>query len=272
MFLSRELKSFISVAEAKSIKTAAERLNLSSPAVSSMLKKLESRLKVKLFKYKNGTMEMSQDAIMLYKDLSSHYYELKDIERKVTSNSNSINIYLEKDLYFLGNLINCYFMSLGMRAKIDSLSESSNYMDLSICKFINNEEVDNNNFIDIKFSIIKKARQDIKIMVLNPKFGEVDLFQELQKEVMKEFKIEKIIFIEDFHYMIEMVTTGYALTVAPNATHFLKLINQSFFELELKELNFKQKININIGKIKNAQMKLIISEFIINLKDRCEHK
>lgn len=271
MFLSRELKSFISVAEEKSIKVAAERLNLSSPAVSNMLKKLEDRLAIKLFKYKNGSMEMSLEAIMLYNDLSSHYYELREIESKITSKSKYINIYLDKDLYFLVDIINCYFMGLGMCAKVEFSNELSSYIDLTIRKVISNEKNDSTDFIDIKFSMIKKTGKESNIMVLDPRFGDVSIFQELKKEVIKKYGIEKVIFIEDFHCLVEMVSTGLALSVVPNVTHFLKLVNQSSLEFELKELNLKQTIHLSIEKAKSSSLKLIISDFIINLKDRCNH-
>lgn len=271
MFLSRELKSFISVAEEKSIKVAAERLNLSPPAVSSMLKKLENRLEIKLFKYRNGTMEMSFEAMMLYKELSSHYYDLRKIESEITRKNKNINIFLDKDLYFLVDIISCYFMGVGINAKVDFSNKSPNYTGLNIRKAISDEKYSNTDLIDIKFSMIKKSGKDANIMVLDPRFSEVGIFHDLKKEVIKKNGIEKVIFIEDFHCLVEMVSTGLAISVVPNVTHLLKFLNQSSLGFELKELNLKQTIHLSIEKIKCSSLKLIISDFIINLKDRCNH-
>ncbi|MGE4700591.1 helix-turn-helix domain-containing protein [Yersinia enterocolitica] len=269
MFLSRELKSFISVAEEKSIKVAAERLNLSPPAVSIMLKKLEDRLGIKLFKYKNGSMEMSLEAIMLYKDLSSHYYDLREIESKITSKNKHINIYLDKDLYFLVDIIICYFMGIGMCAKVEYSNKLPNHTDLNIRKIISDEKYNTTDLIDIKFSLIKKSGKESNIMVLDPRFSETGIFHDLKKEVIKSNGIEKIIFIEDLHYLIEMVSTGLALSVVPNVTHFFKFINQNSLGFELKELSLKQTIHLSVEKANLSSLKSIISDFIINLKDRC---
>ncbi|MFJ1231504.1 helix-turn-helix domain-containing protein [Yersinia proxima] len=269
MFLSRELKSFISVAEEKSIKVAAERLNLSPPAVSSMLKKMEERLEIKLFKYKNGSMEMSRDAFMLYKDLSSHYHGLCEIESKISRKNKNINIYLDKDLYFLVDMISCYFMALGISAKVNFSNALSSYIDLSIRKTISDEKDSNTDLIDIKFSLIKKIGKEANIMVLDPRFSDISIFHELKNEVTKKYGIEKVIFTEDFHYLVEMVSTGLAVSVLPSITHFSKSVNQSSLEFELKELNLKQAIHLNSDKVKCPSLKLIISDFIIALKDRC---
>ncbi|MGE4800117.1 LysR family transcriptional regulator [Yersinia hibernica] len=271
MFLSRELKSFISVAEEKSIKVAAERLNLSPPAVSFMLKKMEDRLEIKLFKYKNGSMEMSRDAFMLYKDLSSHYHGLCEIESKISSKSKSINIYLDKELFFLVDMIRCYFMALDISVKVNFSNTLSSPVDLSIRRTISdeNENWNNTDLLEIKFSLIKKVGKESNLMVLNPRFSDVSVFHELKNEVIKKHGVKEVMFIDDFHYLVEMVSTGLAVSVLPNISNFSKSINQNSIEFELKELDLRQTIYLSSAKVKCPSLKLIISDFIVNLKDRC---
>ncbi|WP_260480589.1 LysR family transcriptional regulator [Enterobacter sp. WCHEn045836] len=109
MLTSRELKTFISVAEKMSIKLAAEELNITPPAVCSMIKKFESRINNRLFIFENNKMVLTQYGERIYSLTKMHYHTLKAIECSIKSDRESIKVFINDEFRFLSSFIESQF-------------------------------------------------------------------------------------------------------------------------------------------------------------------
>lgn len=81
------LRSFVVMAESRSITDAARRLRLAQPSVSSALKRLEDRLGKKLIERSPGTYRLTEAGDLLYReavDIHGSIYRLTTLMRDVT--------------------------------------------------------------------------------------------------------------------------------------------------------------------------------------------
>lgn len=77
------LRGFCSVVETGNVSTAAERLGLSQPAVSHLIRSLETELGVSLFSRNNRSMTLTAEGHQLYGKAVSLFELVKDIQSEV---------------------------------------------------------------------------------------------------------------------------------------------------------------------------------------------
>lgn len=95
MFISRQLKQFFAIAENISLVNAAEQLNLTPSALSHGIRELECKTGISLIKRSGQKISLTTAGINLYNDLSPYYFEIKNIEDKLSERKNnrvSVNI------------------------------------------------------------------------------------------------------------------------------------------------------------------------------------
>lgn len=80
MFVSREMRVFITVYREKSLKCAARKLCLTVPPVSRMLKIVEERAGEKLFIIERNRIRPTQAAEYLYQQILPHYSALENMK------------------------------------------------------------------------------------------------------------------------------------------------------------------------------------------------
>ncbi|MFI8415485.1 helix-turn-helix domain-containing protein [Serratia sp. NPDC078593] len=146
MFTSRELKAFISVAEKKSVKLAADELNISSPAVCSMLKKLEGRINNKLFIFEKNRMTLTQYGERIYTLTNGHFHALKSLEANLKNNKKIIKVFVSKDLGFLSSFIINQFKKISIEVMLTSLIDKSTDV---IINDITNQNIQPDNYNSI---------------------------------------------------------------------------------------------------------------------------
>lgn len=86
-----KLKLFYQVATAGSITTAAERLNLSQPALSRSILSLENRLKTKLFERHKRGISLTPLGESLFRGAHRMYIESRNIEQNLLESHNEID-------------------------------------------------------------------------------------------------------------------------------------------------------------------------------------
>lgn len=97
MFISKAIRVFVTVYQEKNINSAAERLYLTVPPVTRMLKLTEEWAGGKLFTLKNNVMTPTRRAERLYRQVLPHYVALNSIKNSAEGKtfriaSHSINL------------------------------------------------------------------------------------------------------------------------------------------------------------------------------------
>jgi DNA-binding transcriptional LysR family regulator len=77
----KHIEAFYAIMRTGSVTAAARMLNVTQPAVSAMLKHLESRLAMKLFERSGGRLQPTPEAQALLPDVAGIYARLEAIER-----------------------------------------------------------------------------------------------------------------------------------------------------------------------------------------------
>lgn len=85
-----KLKLFYQVANAGSITTAAEKLNVSQPALSRSIQTLEARLKTKLFERHKRGITLTKQGDILFRGAHKMYLESRHIEHSLHESSNDV--------------------------------------------------------------------------------------------------------------------------------------------------------------------------------------
>ena len=91
MHSSERLKGidvFVAVADFGSFTAAAERLNLTSSAVSKSVARLEDRLRTRLFNRTTRTLALTDAGVLFYKTCTSVLSELEEVEHALISQEN----------------------------------------------------------------------------------------------------------------------------------------------------------------------------------------
>lgn len=81
MLISKSMEVFMTIAQEKNIKKAANKLCLTIPPISRMLKNTEEWYGERLFKTERNGVTLTPAGEHLYKKLYRHYYEIKKIRR-----------------------------------------------------------------------------------------------------------------------------------------------------------------------------------------------
>ncbi|MGH8620217.1 MAG: LysR family transcriptional regulator [Burkholderiales bacterium] len=77
----RHLEVFYAIMRTGSVTGAARQLNVSQPAISSVLKHCEARMKIKLFKRVGGRLQPTPEAEMIFPDIAEIHGRLDAVER-----------------------------------------------------------------------------------------------------------------------------------------------------------------------------------------------
>jgi DNA-binding transcriptional LysR family regulator len=85
-----KLKLFYQVATAGSITTAAERLNISQPALSRSILNLEARLKTKLFERHKRGISLTRHGEILYRGAHKMFLESRQMEQALQEGGNEV--------------------------------------------------------------------------------------------------------------------------------------------------------------------------------------
>lgn len=80
MVTSRMIEAFQAVVMTGSVTRAADSLYISQPAVSRLIRDLESATKLNLFDRRRGRLSVTNDGLMLYEEIQSCFIGLKRIE------------------------------------------------------------------------------------------------------------------------------------------------------------------------------------------------
>jgi len=224
MFTSRELKTFICIAEEKSVKKAAERLNITAPAVSCMIRKLEERLNLNLFNYSNLTMEMTNCGQAIYDSVSVYYHALRDIEISLmNSKSRHIMVYLSKDFYFLECTIKHFMASIGYTTTITNKKISTIIYDIEICT---KDSPSKNNGIHFDFIILSNGN-DSNTLTMEESIRKTSYFNLLINK-FEELGFAEYKFTNSVNEQLEMLNNGISNMAIPNAGTLSQLVSDSF--------------------------------------------
>lgn len=241
MFTSRELNTFICVAEEKSVKKAAERLSITAPAVSCMIKKLEERLNLNLFNYSNLSMEMTNCGQAIYESVSVYYHALHDIEKSLTKdNSIHIMVYLNKDFYFLEYTIKHFLSSLGYTATITNKRSSAIMYDIEFCR---SNMLSKTKSISFDFLLLSNSH-NVKTLTMDDNLNDTSYFKLLTKKI-ESFGFNQYLFSNEVNEQLEMLNSGISNLVIPSSGILSQLMVDSFPSRHLIKINGEVKLNYN---------------------------
>ncbi|ANS43568.1 helix-turn-helix domain-containing protein [Serratia inhibens] len=245
MFTSRELNTFISVAEKMSIKLAAEELNITSPAVCSMIKKLERRIDNKLFIFENNKMILTKYGERIYSLTESHFHTLKSLEIKMKNKKDIIKIFISPEYLFLSSFITNQFKKKSIETILTSITDDSTDIIIDNKTHNNLASCEYNSIVsDLFFYLIYDKKIICKdVLVHNDYIHLINKF--IQEETLEKLKNEvgisgKLTSSSNITSMIEMVICSLGYVILPHTCSVLKCLFNSRFELTIK------KIDINI--------------------------
>ncbi|WP_109882281.1 LysR family transcriptional regulator [Morganella morganii] len=201
MFISRQLKQFIAIAENISLTNAAEQLNLTPSALSHGIRELESKTGISLIKRSGQKVSLTTAGTHLYNDLLPYYLQMKNIEDKLSERKgNRISVNVK---------INGLYCSL-IRGKILKFCKERHNIDLSLTSEeqidIEKEILSKNTDIVISSAIIpdnkniryiKLPQEEAGLLVHNDllsKFGSIQELIKHERLIQKENEVESEIF------------------------------------------------------------------------------
>lgn len=241
MFTSRELNTFICIAEEKSVKKAAERLSITAPAVSCMIRKLEERLNLNLFNYSNLSMEMTNCGKAIYDSVSVYYHALRDIEISLmNSKSKHIMVYLSNDFYFLECTIKHFMASIGYTATITNKKTSTITYDIEISKK-NSPSKYNGVYFDF---IILSNGNDSKTLTMEESISKTSYFNLLINKI-EALGFVQYKFTNSVTEQLEMLNNGISSMVIPKAGTLSQLVGDSFPRKSLMTIRGEVTFNSN---------------------------
>lgn len=192
MFISRQLKQFIAIAENISLTNAAEQLNLTPSALSHGIRELESKTGISLIKRSGQKISLTTAGMHLYNDLSPYYLQLKNIEDKLSErkcNRISVNVKIDE-----------LYCSL-IRDKILLFCKEKHNIDLSLTSTgqidIEKEIISNNTDIVIssaaipgntKIKHIRLPQEDAGLLIHNDLLSK---YSSIEKLITQECLIQK---------------------------------------------------------------------------------
>ncbi|MEQ5974196.1 LysR family transcriptional regulator [Serratia liquefaciens] len=255
MFTSRELNTFICVAEERSVKKAAERLNITAPAVSCMIKKLEERLNLNLFNYSNLSMEMTNCGQAIYDSVSVYYHALRGIETSLMSGkSKHIMVYLSKDFYFLECTIKHFMASIGYATTITKKRMSTIIYDIEICRSNTPQE---KNGVNFDFIILSNGSNS-NTLTMEKSINKTSYFGSLMNKVDK-LGFVQCMFTDSVNEQLEILNSGMSNIAIPKAGVLSQLVSDSFTRKCLMTISGKVTINSSKSNISESTHTALMS-------------
>jgi DNA-binding Lrp family transcriptional regulator len=253
MFTSRELNTFIAVAEKMSIKLAAEELNITSPAVCSMVKKLEQRIGHKLFIFGNNKMTLTKYGERIYSLTESHFHTLKSLEAKMKNNKDIMKIFIAPEYLFLSQFIINKFKKKSIDIMLTSIVDDSN--DIIIDNKIHNNltSFEYENIISyLFFYVVYDNENTCKDVFIHSDYSHLinelhlgDIIEKLKDEVGTEGKLTPS---SNISSIIEMVTCALGYAILPHTCSLLKCLFNSKLDLIIKKIDVNIEIYIHIHR------------------------
>lgn len=251
MFTSRELNTFINVAEKMSIKLAAEALNITSPAVCSMIKKLEQRVGHKLFVFGNNKMTLTKYGERIYSLTESHFHTLKSLEGKVKNNKDIMKVFIAHEYLFLSPFIINQFKKKSIDIMLTSIVDDSN--DIIIDARIHNDltSFEYESIVSHLFFYVAYDKKNIcKDVFIHREYAHLinefylgGIMEKLKDEVGIEGKLTPS---SNISSMIEMVTCALGYAILPHTCSLLKCLLNSKLDLIIKKIETSIEIYIHI--------------------------
>ncbi|BEM58650.1 hypothetical protein SME22J_25110 [Serratia marcescens] len=241
MFTSRELNTFISVAEKMSIKLAAEELNITSPAVCSMIKKLESRINNKLFIFEHNKMILTQYGKRIYSLTEGHFHTLRSLELKMRGDKDIIKVFICEELSFLSSFITNQFNKIEKEIILTTLIDDSTDLiinDVSIIKIddCDYSTVPANLYLYLANDVNSKCK-DIFIHKDHAHLIKNHLAKIATNEIGKEINTSsRIIVSENITSIVEMVISSLGSAILPHICSVLKCLANSRLEIKTKRI------------------------------------
>lgn len=250
MFTSRELNTFINVAEKMSIKLAAEELNITSPAVCSMIKKLEQRIGHKLFAFRDNKMTLTKYGERIYSLTESHFHTLKSLERKVKDNKDIMKVFIADEYLFLSQFIINQFKKKSIDIILTSVIDDSN--DIVIDTRIHNNltSYEYENIVSYLFFYVAHDKKNIcKDIFIHKEYAHLinefylgGIMEKLKDEVGIEGKLTPS---SNISSMIEMVNCALGYVILPHTCSLLKCLLNSNLDLIIKKIDANIEIYIH---------------------------
>lgn len=242
MFTSREFNTFIRVAEKMSIKLAAQDLNITPPAVCSMIKKLERRIDNKLFIFENNKMILTKYGERIYSLTESHFHTLKSLEVKMKRNKEIIKIFLIPEYLFLSPFITNRFKMISIEIILTSIIDDST--DIII---------DNKTHSNLPFPYYNLIVSHLSFYLAHDKkntcndiyihkdhahlINHYTLEEEINKPNLEGRTDEKTIVLSNVATLIDMVISSLGCAIFPHTCSVLKCLFYSKFELSIDKLD-----------------------------------
>ncbi|CAI0716645.1 LysR family transcriptional regulator [Serratia entomophila] len=267
MFTSRELNTFISVAEKMSIKLAAEELNITSPAVCSMIKKLESRINNKLFVFENNKMILTQYGKRIYSLTEGHFHTLRSLEFKMRGDKDIIKVFICEELSFLSSFIANQFNKREKETILTTFIDDSTDLiinDESIIKIdpCNYNIVPTNLFLYLVNDVNSTSR-DIFIHKEHAHLINNHLTKMAADGIGKDMDAEsKVIVSENITSIVEMVISSLGSAILPHICSVLKCLANSRLELKIKRITPHIPMHVYTHKRIDCEMVKIIFDDI----------
>lgn len=245
MFTSRELNTFISVAEKMSIKLAAEELNITSPAVCSMIKKLERRIDNKLFIFENNKMILTQYGKRIYSLTESHFHTLKSLEIKMKNNKDIIKTFISPEYLFLSPFITNQFKKKSIEIILTSITDDSTDIVIDGKTHNNLAPFEYNSIVsDLFFYVVYDKKNTCKDAFIHSDYTHL-INKFFLESIMEKMKTEvgiggKLTPSSNITSMIEMVICALGYAILPHTCSLLKCLFNSKLDLIIR------KIDINI--------------------------
>lgn len=253
MFTSRELNTFIAVAEKMSIKLAAEELNITSPAVCSMVKKLEQRIGHKLFVFENNKMTLTKYGERIYSLTESHFHTLKSLEKKMKNNQDIMKVFIAPEYLFLSQFIINKFKMKSIDIILTSIIDDSNDIIIDNKTYNNLISLEYDKIISYLFFYVvydnENTCSDVFIHSdyahLIKEFHLGDIIEKLKGEVDTEGRLTPS---SNISSMIEMVTCALGYAILPHTCSLLKCLFNSKLDLKIEKIDVNIEIYLHIHR------------------------
>lgn len=267
MFTSRELNTFISVAERLSIKLAAEELNITSPAVCSMIKKLESRINNKLFIFEHNKMALTEYGKRIYALTKGHFHTLKSLELKIRGDKAIIKVYICKEFTFLSAFIINQFDKREIETILTTLIDDSTDLIISDEPII---KIDSRYYktanVNLFLYLVHDTNLRIKDIFVHKEHAhlmKIHLAKMNTGEIEKGMEAEPRMIVSDhITSIVEMVISCLGSAILPHICSVLKCLANSRLELNIKRISPHIPMHVYAHKRIDHEMVKVIFEDI----------
>ncbi|MGF6190421.1 helix-turn-helix domain-containing protein [Serratia sp. 2723] len=274
MFTSRELNTFICVSEKKSIKLAAEELNISSPAVCSMIKKLEGRINSKLFIFEKNEMMLTQYGERIYVLTKSHFHALKSLEKNIKENKKIIKIFISEDISFISSFIINNFKKKSIDIMITNIIDDS--VDYVISD-MPNISISHDNyetiFSSLNLYLVKDKNTTCKDIFIHKDYSQLlkknltsEIIANIEDEINGEFKVK---FSDNLTSIVEMLLFSFGFTILHHLCPLLSCLEKS--DLEIKKIEKNIPIYIYAHKRTGNEKIELMFEDLTHMKNKLPH-